>query len=147
MLFNVPFGNWDVGERGIAYLPERETEFHDGFARALEYAEPAVELARQLRDRVREAAALIQLGETYNLGGEPRRALRTFEKALAAAQRGSVKPLIALSSWRLAQNVEQSGNERAALKYYEQCLAALDPAAVSDPTPAQVQAKIAALRG
>jgi tetratricopeptide (TPR) repeat protein len=115
--------------------------------RTREYDEAAVELARRLRDRVREAVGLMHLGAAHHQNGEPRRALRTYEKALETARRSNVKPLIALSSWRLANSVEQSGNRRAALKYYEQCLAALDPAEVRDPTPAQVQAKIAALRG
>lgn len=115
--------------------------------RALEYAEPAVELARRLRKRELETAVLLNLGEIYNKGGESRRALRTFEKALDVAQRTNQKSLIALSCWRLGNSVEQTGNGRAALKYYEQCLATLDPAEISNPTPEQVQAKIAALRG
>nr|WP_255712005.1 2-oxo-tetronate isomerase [Xenorhabdus sp. PB30.3] len=38
VLFNMPAGNWDSGERGIACLPGRETEFADGVHKALEYA-------------------------------------------------------------------------------------------------------------
>jgi 2-dehydrotetronate isomerase len=38
VLFNAPPGDWKAGERGIAALPGREQEFHDGFLRALEYA-------------------------------------------------------------------------------------------------------------
>ena len=37
-LFNAPPGDWGAGERGIAALPGRETEFRTAFARALEYA-------------------------------------------------------------------------------------------------------------
>ncbi|EJL04604.1 hydroxypyruvate isomerase [Pseudomonas fluorescens Q2-87] len=37
-LFNAPPGDWAAGERGIATLPGRESEFRDGFDRALEYA-------------------------------------------------------------------------------------------------------------
>ena len=37
-LFNMPPGDWAAGERGIACLPGREAEFHDGVARALDYA-------------------------------------------------------------------------------------------------------------
>ena len=37
-LFNLPPGDWDAGERGIAILPGREAEFRDGVHRALEYA-------------------------------------------------------------------------------------------------------------
>ncbi len=38
VLINAPPGNWEAGERGIACLPGRETEFRDGFARALDFA-------------------------------------------------------------------------------------------------------------
>lgn len=37
-LFNAPPGDWAAGERGIAALPGRETEFRNAFATALEYA-------------------------------------------------------------------------------------------------------------
>lgn len=39
VLFNLPPGDWEAGERGIASLPGREREFEDGVTRALEYAE------------------------------------------------------------------------------------------------------------
>jgi hydroxypyruvate isomerase len=38
VLHNLPAGDWDAGERGIACLPERRAEFRDGVARAIEYA-------------------------------------------------------------------------------------------------------------
>lgn len=38
VLFNLPPGNWDAGERGIAALPGREEEFRAGVAKAIEYA-------------------------------------------------------------------------------------------------------------
>jgi hydroxypyruvate isomerase len=38
-LFNLPLGNYEAGERGIAILPGREQEFRDGVHRALDYAE------------------------------------------------------------------------------------------------------------
>jgi hydroxypyruvate isomerase len=38
VLFNAPPGDWKAGERGITALPGRETEFREGFQRALEYA-------------------------------------------------------------------------------------------------------------
>jgi hydroxypyruvate isomerase len=38
VLFNMPPGDWDKGERGIACLPDRVSEFRDGVARALDYA-------------------------------------------------------------------------------------------------------------
>jgi hydroxypyruvate isomerase len=37
VLHNLPAGNWDGGERGIACLPDRVAEFREGVARAIEY--------------------------------------------------------------------------------------------------------------
>ena len=37
-LFNGPPGNWDAGERGLASVPGRESEFKKGVEQALEYA-------------------------------------------------------------------------------------------------------------
>ena len=37
-LFNAPPGDWAAGERGMACLPGRQTEFRDAIARALDYA-------------------------------------------------------------------------------------------------------------
>ena len=39
VLFNLPAGDWELGERGIACLPDRKAEFQDGVGRAIEYAE------------------------------------------------------------------------------------------------------------
>ena len=38
VLHNLPAGDWDAGERGIACLPERVDEFRAGVARAIDYA-------------------------------------------------------------------------------------------------------------
>jgi hydroxypyruvate isomerase len=38
ILHNLPAGDWDAGERGIACLPDRVNEFRDGVAKAIEYA-------------------------------------------------------------------------------------------------------------
>ncbi|MCX5540274.1 hydroxypyruvate isomerase [Paraburkholderia sp. CNPSo 3076] len=38
VLHNLPAGNWEAGERGIACLPERRGEFQEGVGRAIEYA-------------------------------------------------------------------------------------------------------------
>jgi hydroxypyruvate isomerase len=38
VLHNLPAGNWDAGERGIAILPDRVNEFRDGVATAIAYA-------------------------------------------------------------------------------------------------------------
>ncbi len=38
VLFNMPPGDWDAGERGIACLPDRVTEFRAGVDEAIRYA-------------------------------------------------------------------------------------------------------------
>lgn len=38
VLHNLPAGNWDAGERGIACHPDRMPEFRDGVAQAIRYA-------------------------------------------------------------------------------------------------------------
>lgn len=38
VLFNLPPGDWDAGERGIACLPGREQEFREGVHQAIDYA-------------------------------------------------------------------------------------------------------------
>jgi hydroxypyruvate isomerase len=38
VLFNLPAGKWEAGERGIAALPGRKTEFEDGIGQAIRYA-------------------------------------------------------------------------------------------------------------
>jgi hydroxypyruvate isomerase len=37
-LHNMPPGNWDAGERGLACLPDRKAEFRDGVGLAVDYA-------------------------------------------------------------------------------------------------------------
>lgn len=38
VLHNLPAGNWEAGERGIACLPDRVGEFQEGVGRAIEFA-------------------------------------------------------------------------------------------------------------
>lgn len=38
VLYNLPAGDWEAGERGIACLPGREAEFREGVEQGLEYA-------------------------------------------------------------------------------------------------------------
>lgn len=38
VLHNLPAGDWDAGERGIACLPDRVDEFREGVTRAIDYA-------------------------------------------------------------------------------------------------------------
>jgi hydroxypyruvate isomerase len=39
VLFNLPAGDWDAGERGIGCLPGRQSEFRDGLELAIDYAQ------------------------------------------------------------------------------------------------------------
>ena len=39
VLHNLPAGDWEAGERGIACLPDRIDEFRSGVAKAIEYAQ------------------------------------------------------------------------------------------------------------
>ncbi len=38
VLHNLPAGDWDAGERGIAIFPDRVSEFRDGVEKAIDYA-------------------------------------------------------------------------------------------------------------
>lgn len=75
VLHNLPAGNWEAGERGIACHPDRVAEFRDGVAKAIGYAKaldvgqlnclagiapagvPADLLRRTFVDNLRHAAA------------------------------------------------------------------------------------------
>ena len=77
VLHNLPAGDWDAGERGVACIPGREGEFQDGVGLALEYAKalgcsrlnclvgltpenvPAETVTRTLVDNLRFAAAAL----------------------------------------------------------------------------------------
>jgi hydroxypyruvate isomerase len=39
VLHNLPAGDWDAGERGIACHPDRQAEFREGVMRAIDYAQ------------------------------------------------------------------------------------------------------------
>lgn len=62
VLFNAPPGQWEQGERGMACLPGRETEFRSSIAKAVEYAEtlecPRVHVMAGLAPEGSERAAL-----------------------------------------------------------------------------------------
>jgi len=40
-LFNAPPGNWDAGDRGLAAIPERRTEFRSSLATVVDYVDAA----------------------------------------------------------------------------------------------------------
>lgn len=60
VLFNLPPGDWQAGERGLAALPGREAEFADGVKRAIDYAgileTPRLHMMAGLADRNDPAA-------------------------------------------------------------------------------------------
>lgn len=78
-LFNLPPGNWDGGERGLAALPERARDFAASLATAMPYAlatgVPRVHLMSGIADRRSPAAldayrtALIQACELFHAKG------------------------------------------------------------------------------
>src|SRR5208337_2852969 len=39
VLFNLPAGNWEAGERGIACHPDRKSELQEGVGKAIDYAQ------------------------------------------------------------------------------------------------------------
>jgi len=81
VLHNLPAGDWQAGERGIACLPGREGEFQDGVGKAIEYAKalkcprlnclvgktplgiPAEKIRQTLVNNLRFAAAAIEKEE------------------------------------------------------------------------------------
>jgi hydroxypyruvate isomerase len=79
VLFNAPPGHWAAGERGLAALPGRESEFRRGFEQALAYAE------RLACPRIHVMAGL------WPAGQDPAPAWATYEANLAwaAAQAAS----------------------------------------------------------
>jgi hydroxypyruvate isomerase len=73
VLFNAPPGHWAAGERGLAALPGRKSEFRRGFEQALAYAE------RLTCPRIHVMAGLWPAGE------DPAPAWATYEANLAWA--------------------------------------------------------------
>ena len=89
VLLNAPPGDWDAGERGMACLPGRETEFRAGFARALDYALtlqcPRIHVLAGLVPEGADAAAL-QATYTGNLAW-------ACEQAATAGKQVLIEPI------------------------------------------------------
>lgn len=65
VLHNLPAGDWDAGERGIACHPKRTQEFRDGVTRAIAYAtELGVKQLNCLIGKVPEDASQLQIDQT-----------------------------------------------------------------------------------
>lgn len=88
VLFNLPPGDWDAGERGLTCLPGREAEFRDGLIEALRYAEalgcPRVHAMAGLVAGEADADALAAHHATYvaNLRFAAREAARAGREVL-----------------------------------------------------------------
>ena len=66
VLHNLPAGDWDAGERGIACLPGREEEFRAGVGQAIEYAKAlGVPQLNCLAGKVAAGADQTQLRQTF----------------------------------------------------------------------------------
>ncbi len=66
VLHNLPAGDWDAGERGIACLPGREDEFRAGVGKAIEYAQAlGVPQLNCLAGKVPAGADEAQLRKTF----------------------------------------------------------------------------------
>jgi len=65
VLHNLPAGDWDAGERGIACHPRRMQEFRDGVAQAIAYATTlGVKQLNCLIGKVPEDASRLQVDQT-----------------------------------------------------------------------------------
>jgi hydroxypyruvate isomerase len=65
-LFNMPPGNWDAGERGLACLPSRRGEFQDGVGKAITYAKAlGCDRVHAMAGLAPKGAAPEELRETY----------------------------------------------------------------------------------
>lgn len=65
VLHNLPAGDWDAGERGIACHPQRVQEFREGVARAIDYAtQLGVKQLNCLIGKVPEDASPQQVDQT-----------------------------------------------------------------------------------
>lgn len=66
VLHNLPAGDWDAGERGIACVPERVSEFREGVGRAIDYAKAlGVMQLNCLAGKVPAGAAPQRLHDTF----------------------------------------------------------------------------------
>jgi len=69
VLFNLPPGDWASGERGLAALPGRETEFRAALHKALDYAQvlgtPRLHVMAGLIPAGADAALRTRMRETY----------------------------------------------------------------------------------
>src|SRR5207245_1327239 len=124
VLHNLPAGNWAKGERGIAILPDRASEFRDGVFRAIDYAkaldcEQLTCLVRTMQEYLPEIAH-IQLADNPGRNEPGTGEINypfLFRHLDAIGYRGWIgceyKPRTTTLeglSWHAAQTFETSGN-------------------------------------
>ena len=86
VLHNLPAGDWDAGERGIACLPDRVAEFQFGVAEAIEYAkELGVKQLNCLAGKIPAGADMDVLKKTF---------LSNLRYAAAVLKKENIKLLV-----------------------------------------------------
>lgn len=86
VLHNLPAGNWEAGERGIACLPDRVEEFRKGVANAIEYASAlGVNQVNCLAGKMPPGVALALLRSTF---------IANLKYAAAELKKANIKLLI-----------------------------------------------------
>ena len=88
VLHNLPAGNWEGGERGIACHPDRVGEFQDGVGRAIEYASALGCKQVNCLAGITPAAN----GRTPQLIGEPQPQARRADTKMEAARSAAGEP-------------------------------------------------------
>jgi hydroxypyruvate isomerase len=86
VLHNLPAGDWDAGERGIACLPDRVAEFEAGVTKAIEYAnELGVKQINCLAGKIPAGANIDLLRKTF---------ISNLKYASAELKKANIKLLI-----------------------------------------------------
>jgi hydroxypyruvate isomerase len=114
ILFNAPAGDWAAGERGLAALPGRETDFDDAMDRALRYAELLdVPMVHVMAGKVPAGADRAACRSTYvsNLRGAARLFATSGRKLLIEAINQVDQPGYFLSSQAEAHAIREEVGE------------------------------------
>lgn len=105
VMFNLPPGDWEKGERGIACHPDRRSEFRDGLGLALDYAASlGCKRLHPMAGIAPEGAAPARLRDTY---------LRNLADAAAEARRAGIRIVIEPINTRDMPGYYLSGSHQA----------------------------------
>ena len=94
----------------------------DDQKKSIEQGLYALELARKIKDRPREAAALKALGSSYHYASNYERALQYKKKALIAYEALNDFPMVGVMLNNIGNGVSVMGDEKAAIPYFEKSL-------------------------